>query len=654
MHRTVDVASHRRAGSKAACAGSATVATAATATAAPAFAIAPSPAGGSAGTSTATSYAFVPRCSRPARGAARSTTYRGSSGGAKLAAITMNQAFSFSRHGDGSAASTPAASAFSARSATTTTFAASPHAPPAAAVDVDADVVDDGASSSQQPTCVAPILMGSKADLPHCEKIAAACRQYGIEPVLHIASAHKVPARLLALIHEYESNTRQRKVYISVAGRSNALSGMLDCAVRSPVIACPPPSEAFGGADIFSSLRMPGGVAPMVVLDPANAALAAAKIFGLMSAAVRDKVDAVQAGNRARLYVDDAELSSARVLPAIERALSSGNLLTETSLDGLSAQGKSGGGGGAAITVQERRCGKVRDQYYLNDGTALMLTTDRQSAFDRVLAAVPFKGAVLNMTSAWWFRATEHIVPNHMLDTPHPNALLARRCDPFPVEFVVRGFVTGSTATSLWKNYERGVRRYCGIDLPDGLHKNQRLAENIVTPTTKDDAGDALISPDEIVERGLMSRADYEACARAALQLFAFGQRTVRERGLILVDTKYEFGRDPVDGTIRLIDEVHTPDSSRYWLAPSYEARVAAGKEPENIDKEVLRLWFRDHCDPYRDATLPTAPRELVVELSRRYVQLYEMITAERFTLDRAWRDGASLDAALSAYLATR
>ncbi|HAC80213.1 MAG TPA: phosphoribosylaminoimidazolesuccinocarboxamide synthase [Deltaproteobacteria bacterium] len=290
-----------------------------------------------------------------------------------------------------------------------------------------------------------------------------------------------------------------------------------------------------------------------------------------------------------------------------------GNCLTETSLpDGV------------------RKQGKVRDQYDLGNEIALV-TTDRQSAFDRVLAAIPFKGQVLNQTSAWWFEQTKHIVANQVLSIPDPNVTLARKCEVFPIEFVMRGYITGSTSTSLWTVYRDGSRCYCGNDLPEGLLKNQKLEQNLITPTTKEEDHDRPIAPPEIVSEGWMSQEDWDRCRDIAFELFAFGQARAAEHGLILVDTKYEMGR-AVDGTILLIDEIHTPDSSRYWVADSYEKRMAAGEEPENIDKEFLRLWFKDNCDPYGDAELPEAPEDLVVELSRRYIYLYEKITGQEFS----------------------
>ena len=276
-----------------------------------------------------------------------------------------------------------------------------------------------------------------------------------------------------------------------------------------------------------------------------------------------------------------------------------------------------------------KKTGKVRDQYDLGNKLAL-ITTDRQSAFDRVLASIPYKGQVLNLTSAWWFEQTKDIIHNHVIDIPDPNVTLAKKCDVFPIEFVVRGFITGSTSTSLWTVYNNGDREYCGNKLPEGLQKNQRLEKNMITPTTKEEQHDRPIAPDEIVSEGWMSEADWNYCSNKAMELFEFGQKTALAHGMILVDTKYEMGKD-VDGNIVLIDEIHTPDSSRYWVADTYQARIEDGKEPQNIDKEFLRLWFVDNCDPYNDENLPDAPEELVVELSRRYIYLYETITGNDF-----------------------
>lgn len=286
------------------------------------------------------------------------------------------------------------------------------------------------------------------------------------------------------------------------------------------------------------------------------------------------------------------------------------------------------------LPLPNKKRGKVRDSYQ-KDETMLFVTTDRQSAFDRVLASVPFKGQVLNLTSAWWFDQTRHIIPNHLISVPDPNTIIAKKADVFPIEFVVRGYITGSTSTSLWTQYNSGVRTYCGISFPEGLVKNQKLDAPVLTPTTKEEHHDRPIAPDEIVSEGWMSKDDWQQASELALGLFSFGQKTALEHGLILVDTKYEMGKDK-DGNIMLIDEIHTPDSSRYWLADSYEQRLEQGLEPKNIDKEFLRLWFKDHCDPYNDEVLPAAPDELVIELSQRYIQLFEMITGEAFTFPNA------------------
>jgi phosphoribosylaminoimidazole-succinocarboxamide synthase len=275
------------------------------------------------------------------------------------------------------------------------------------------------------------------------------------------------------------------------------------------------------------------------------------------------------------------------------------------------------------------RRGKVRDSFDLGE-RLLLVTTDRQSAFDRVLASVPFKGQVLNQVSAYWFEHTADIIPNHVISVPDPNATLARKCAVFPVEFIVRGYLTGSTSTSAWTLYNAGGRNICGNVLPDGMVKNEPFPAHIITPTTKSDEHDESITPEQIISSGLMTAGQWDRASSAVLALFARGVSMAAANGLILVDTKYEMGIDD-RGDITLVDEIHTPDSSRYWLAESFQDRLSKGLEPENIDKEFLRLWFRDHCDPYRDAVLPPAPEDLVVELSSRYIRLYEMITGLTF-----------------------
>ncbi|KAJ6289976.1 hypothetical protein OIU76_028530 [Salix suchowensis] len=315
----------------------------------------------------------------------------------------------------------------------------------------------------------------------------------------------------------------------------------------------------------------------------------------------------------------DSLISSTRkeeVLGAIKGSLS--YCLTETSLNKT------------VPALKSKVRGKVRDIYDAGDYLVLV-TTDRQSAFDKILASIPFKGQVLNETSLWWFDRTRHITQNAVVSAPDKNVTIAKKCSVFPVEFVVRGYVTGSTDTSLWTVYKNGVRNYCGNALPDGLVKSQKLPSNILTPTTKADDHDVPITPEEF-KSGLMTEADYCEVSSKALSLFEYGQRVALEHGLILVDTKYEFGKGS-DGSVLLIDEVHTPDSSRYWIAHSYEERFQKGLEPENVDKEFLRLWFKDHCNPYEDKVLPDAPADLVCELAWRYIFLYETITKSKFEL---------------------
>ena len=271
---------------------------------------------------------------------------------------------------------------------------------------------------------------------------------------------------------------------------------------------------------------------------------------------------------------------------------------------------------------------KVRDVYSTDD-KIFLIATDRQSAFDRILARVPFKGQVLTQTSVFWFKKTEDIIPNHVINVPDPNVIACKKLNVFPVEVVVRGYITGVTNTSAWTAYQKGERDFGNI-LPEGLKKNQRFDKPIITPTTKSEEHDKQLSGKEIIERKLMSKEQWDFVSKKALELFQRGSEIAAKNGLVLVDTKYEFGYDD-KGNIFLIDEIHTPDSSRFWLENSYEERFNKGQEPENIDKEFLRLWFVENCDPYRDKVLPKAPNELVIELSRRYMQLYEMITGNKF-----------------------
>lgn len=281
----------------------------------------------------------------------------------------------------------------------------------------------------------------------------------------------------------------------------------------------------------------------------------------------------------------------------------------------------------------KKKTGKVRDIYEPSgsgQGSLIIVSTDRHSSFDRIIAHVPHKGQVLNQISAWWFDKTENIVPNHVLAVPDPNVTVAKKFKTVPVEAVMRGYLTGVTDTAIWTRYSKGVRQFGDLTLPDGMKKNAKLPEPVFDPTTKEDTHDRAITPDQMIAEGLITRKLYDAVKQTATKLFLRGQEVAAKNGLILVDTKYEFGLDENNNLV-LIDEIHTPDSSRFWQLGSYERRIEAGQEPEYFDKEFLRLWFKEHSDPYKDATLPEAPPELVEELSRRYIRMYEQITGETF-----------------------
>jgi phosphoribosylaminoimidazole-succinocarboxamide synthase len=275
--------------------------------------------------------------------------------------------------------------------------------------------------------------------------------------------------------------------------------------------------------------------------------------------------------------------------------------------------------------------GKVRDNYDLPDRRRILVTSDRLSAFDRVLCCIPFKGQVLNGVARWAFEQTADLCPNHVLDYPDPNIVVGRRLEILPVEVVVRGYLAGGTSTSILTLYRAGRRQMYGHRLPDGLADNQALAAPIVTPTSKaaDGAHDEPLTEEEILQRGLVSDARWRRMSETALALFARGQALAAERGLILADTKYEFGVD-AEGTVRLADEIHTPDSSRYWRADTYPQRLAAGEPPDSFDKDVIRAWVAARCDPYHD-DIPEIPPELIWKTALTYVEAHERITGCAF-----------------------
>jgi phosphoribosylaminoimidazole-succinocarboxamide synthase len=273
-----------------------------------------------------------------------------------------------------------------------------------------------------------------------------------------------------------------------------------------------------------------------------------------------------------------------------------------------------------------RKSGKVRESFMLPDGRRLLATTDRLSAFDVVLAALPYKGQVLNQLSAFWFKRTEDVIASHLLEVPDPNTSLVQECEPLPVEVIVRGYITGSTKTSLWTLYNSGHREIYGHTFPDGLEKNDPLPEPIITPTTKAGPGehDERLTVDEVVDRGFLDVRVWETVQDAALAIFKRGQTIAQAAGFCLVDTKYEFGRAP-DGSLMLIDEVHTPDSSRFWRADTM-----GDPRPDQWDKEYVRLWYAEQN--YRgDGTPPELPADVIAEAARRYIGLYEGLTGQGF-----------------------
>jgi phosphoribosylaminoimidazole-succinocarboxamide synthase len=280
--------------------------------------------------------------------------------------------------------------------------------------------------------------------------------------------------------------------------------------------------------------------------------------------------------------------------------------------------------------------GKVRDCFIdKQNRERVIVVTDRLSAFDAVVGTIPFKGQVLNQLAQFWFEHTKDLAPNHMLRVPDPNVMIARECEPLPVELVMRAYLTGVTSTSIWKAYEAGARTFCGHALPEGMKKNQPLPRPILTPSTKAAKGDhdVSVSRSDLLAMGRIKPEIFDRAAAIAETLFAAGQAHAAKRGLILADTKYEMGLAP-DGTITVIDEIHTPDSSRYWYADDYEARLAKGEEPRSLDKEYVRRWLANDAKWTGDGPPPIMPPEVRCEAARRYIASYELVTGKTFQPD--------------------
>ncbi|MEF2073430.1 phosphoribosylaminoimidazolesuccinocarboxamide synthase [Consotaella aegiceratis] len=278
--------------------------------------------------------------------------------------------------------------------------------------------------------------------------------------------------------------------------------------------------------------------------------------------------------------------------------------------------------------------GKVRDCYDLPDNRRILIATDRISAFDRILASIPFKGQVLTQLARYWFETTADICENHVLDYPDPNVVVGKKLRVLPVEIVVRGYLAGTTGTSILTRYKKGERVMYGHAFPDGLRDHERLAGPIITPTTKafDGGHDEPLAVDEIVERGLLTEDQWNSVSTAAIALFTRGQAMAADRGLILADTKYEFGTDEA-GAVILADEIHTPDSSRFWLAEGYQEAFERGNRPPSLDKDIVRAWVDARCDPYRDP-IPAIPDDLIEAASKTYIDAYQTITGQAFEPD--------------------
>lgn len=453
------------------------------------------------------------------------------------------------------------------------------------------------------------IIMGSDSDLPVMKEAALQIEEFDIPYEIKIVSAHRTPE----LMFQYAKDAVQNglKVIIAGAGGAAHLPGMVAAITSLPVIGVPVQSKAMSGIDsLYSIVQMPPGVpvATMAVNGAKNAGILAAQIIGTGDKNVLEKIDAYKEGLKKMVDDKNKKLDIIRSIP-----------LALTSID-IPKLGK-------------KEQGKVRDIYFKKD-KRILITTDRQSAFDVILGSIPFKGAVLNQLSQFWFQHTNKIVQNHMIEVPDPNVMITHNCQSIPVEMVVRGYISGVTTTSIWHSYQKGERVIYGIQFPEGLKKNQKLSKPVITPTTHGggkNGHDERLTKEEIISRGLVDKKLYEQMEKAALALFEFGTKVCKQQGLILVDTKYEFGLHK--GKLMLIDEIHTPDSSRFWIAESYKERFEKEREPENFDKEFLRLWYAEKG--YKgDGPPPPMSEELIVQTAQRYISVYEKITGKQFVAD--------------------
>lgn len=454
-----------------------------------------------------------------------------------------------------------------------------------------------------------PIIVGSEKDIELAKQIQITLQRFNLNSIIRVCSAHKSCINLLKILVCYEQNNNV-KAYITIAGKSNALSALVDGNSIKPVISCPPIKDT-NIYDLYSSVSLPSGISPVTVLGAENAAIATAKIYALSNESIQQIINNYKISMINKLHINDVKCKYDNSVNIEDL----NNCIFDTSKHG---------------DYKLVRMGKVRDVYETDQNTYYLIASDRISAFDRHLTTIPYKGIVLHKVTRWWFNKTKDIVPNHVIDDSENRSMMVKKCKVFPIEFVMRSYLTGTTSTSIWKNYEKGSRHYCGHNLPDNMIKNQKLPNTLLTPTTKDEH-DELISEQEILEQKIMTKDEWDTCSDYAFKLFNYGQEISSKNGLILVDTKYEFGLDE-EGNILLVDELHTPDSSRYWIEHNYLENLRNNKEPESIDKEIVRKWVKNnYTDPYDLTQEIMIPDDVRVELSCKYLQLYELITNEDF-----------------------
>lgn len=472
---------------------------------------------------------------------------------------------------------------------------------------------------------VVGIIMGSDSDLPVMQESAEILQQLGILFEMTIVSAHRTPERM----YQYAKTAEERglKVIIAGAGGSAHLPGMTASLTTLPVIGVPVKTKTMRGRDsLYSIVQMPPGipVATVAINGAKNAGLLAAKILALSDESINQRL---------KLFTKNMEKNILKKAELLEKKDKKNNTKESKDERILSVVPYVLKKTNFTKVSKEIYRGKVRDIYVVGD-KRIQITTDRQSAFDVILGHIPYKGAVLNLLATYWLELAKKIIPTHVIAVPDPNVMVVKKCDMIPVEMVVRGYITGVTATSPWGNYAKGERYIYGIHFPEGLKKNQKLPRPIITPTTHPDVTSGLhderLTKKEIIDKKIVSKKLYEQMEKLSLELFDMGTAICKKAGLILVDTKYEFGL--YKGKLMLIDEIHTPDSSRFWIADTYEKRFKKGDEPENFDKEFLRLWYAKRGYTGQ-GTPPKMSDELLVQLSKRYIAVYEKITGKRFDL---------------------